>query len=212
MTISRAVETTDAFVELGRIRFSETDLPTALAKVADLARCTIPGADDVSVTLVAAEGVHTAAFTGRRAMTVDEWQYQRGLGPCLAAAAANITVTVPDMAGESRMANADLDENAMTLAQHTQNAMHSRAVIEQAKGIIMAEPRCSADEAFAVLAEASEHSGRRLREVAAALVADAVRTRQKRSSCDDEATATTRAESTHPEPALGVPDGLGRDT
>ena len=271
MTISRAVETTDAFVELGRIRFSETDLPTALAKVADLARCTIPGADDVSVTLVAAEGVHTAAFTGRRAMTVDEWQYQRGLGPCLAAAAANITVTVPDMAGESRwpdwanravdagvhssvsiglplhksmsgafnvyatephafdedaivlaetfagyaavsMANADLDENAMTLAQHTQNAMHSRAVIEQAKGIIMAERRCSADEAFAVLAEASEHSGRRLREVAAALVADAVRTRQKRSSCDDEATATTRAESTHPEPALGVPDGLGRDT
>src|SRR3954452_17567068 len=102
MTDPQAMKPTDAFAELGRIKFSETDFATVLATVARLAERTIPGADDVSITLVGAGGAYTAAFTGERAMTVDEWQYQQGHGPCLAAAAANITVTVPDMAGESR--------------------------------------------------------------------------------------------------------------
>ncbi|MEV6632588.1 GAF domain-containing protein [Actinoplanes sp. NPDC051470] len=102
MTDPQAIKPTDAFAELGRIDFTETDVATALTKVADLARRSIPGADDVSVTLLGAGGAHTAAFTGQRALTVDEWQYQQGHGPCLAAAAANITVSVPDMAGESR--------------------------------------------------------------------------------------------------------------
>lgn len=35
-------------------------------------RRSIPGADDVSVTLMGAGGAHTAAFTGPRATTVDE--------------------------------------------------------------------------------------------------------------------------------------------
>ncbi len=61
MTNPRAMEHTEAFAELGRIRFDETDLPTALAKVAELAERTIAGADEVSVTLVGAGGAHTAA-------------------------------------------------------------------------------------------------------------------------------------------------------
>jgi transcriptional regulator with GAF, ATPase, and Fis domain len=102
MTDPQAMTSAHAFAELGRINFRETDLAAALAKVADLAKGTISGADEVSITLVGAGGAHTAAYTGERAVTVDEWQYQQGHGPCLAAAAANITVTVPDMAGESR--------------------------------------------------------------------------------------------------------------
>ncbi len=224
-----------AFAELGRIRFSETDFATALAKVADLARRTIPGADDVSITLVGTGGAHTAAFTGQRAMTVDEWQYQHGHGPCLAAAAATITVTVPDVAGDCRwpdwtnraidagvhssmsiglpvresvsgavnvyatkphafdedavilaetfggyaavaMANAHLCDDGIPLARRAQAAVNDRAVIEQAKGIIMAERRCAADEAFAVLAKIAEYSGRDLPEAAALLVAGAAGT------------------------------------
>jgi AmiR/NasT family two-component response regulator len=48
--------------------------------------------------------------------------------------------------------------------------MASRAVIEQAKGVIMATTRCSADEAFRVLAEQSQHENRKLREVAEEIV------------------------------------------
>lgn len=52
--------------------------------------------------------------------------------------------------------------------------MQSRAVIEQAKGIIMGQRRCSADEAFAILARVSQDSNRKLREVAESLVDRAV--------------------------------------
>jgi AmiR/NasT family two-component response regulator len=54
-------------------------------------------------------------------------------------------------------------------------AMESRAVIEQAKGIIMGERRCTADDAFALLTKVSQDSNRKVRDVAAALVARATR-------------------------------------
>lgn len=46
--------------------------------------------------------------------------------------------------------------------------MQSRAVIEQAKGMLMATQRCSADEAF--LVRASQRENRKLREMADELV------------------------------------------
>lgn len=48
--------------------------------------------------------------------------------------------------------------------------MPRRAVIEQAKGILMGLQRCSADEAFQILARASQRENRKLREVAEELV------------------------------------------
>jgi len=232
MTDPQITEHTDAFAELGRINFSTTDVATALTKVADVARRSIPQADDVSITLVGPGGAHTAAFTGQLAITVDEWQYQQGHGPCLAAAAANITVSVPDLAGDSRwpdwadraldagvhcslsiglplresvsgalnvyarephafdgdvvvlaetfagyaavaMANAHLYEGDATLVGRTRAWTDRRAVIEQAKGIIMAERRCTADEAFAVLTKLAEYSHRELHDVAAGLTTSA---------------------------------------
>ncbi|SCE78328.1 GAF and ANTAR domain-containing protein [Micromonospora mirobrigensis] len=68
------------------------------------------------------------------------------------------------------LANAHLYESTATLAQQMQVAMQSRAVIEQAKGIIMGQRRCTAEEAFAILAKVSQDSNRKLREVAEALV------------------------------------------
>jgi GAF domain-containing protein len=59
---------------------------------------------------------------------------------------------------------------ATAFAEQMRQAMESRAVIEQAKGILMAENRCSADEAFKALVRASQDSHRKLREVAMLLV------------------------------------------
>jgi GAF domain-containing protein len=53
---------------------------------------------------------------------------------------------------------------------HMQIAMKSRAVIEQAKGILMERYKISEDRAFAVLTRASQQSNVKLREVADELV------------------------------------------
>lgn len=58
------------------------------------------------------------------------------------------------------------------LAEQLSEAMHSRATIEQAKGILMRSRRCGPDEAFDMLIGLSQASNRKLRDVAAALVAE----------------------------------------
>ncbi|MFI6272275.1 GAF and ANTAR domain-containing protein [Micromonospora zamorensis] len=223
-----------AISELGQIKFDETDLSGVLSQVSELARRTIPGAEEVSVTLLKQEGAHTAAFSGEMALRLDELQYEYEQGPCLEAARKAAVVSVPDMSEEARwpqwaaravqggalsslsigfpiqetvlgalniygvkpgafdddavtlaqtfagyaavaLANAHLYDTTATLAAQMQSAMQSRAVIEQAKGIIMGERRCTPDEAFAVLAKVSQDSNRKLRDVAAALVERAAR-------------------------------------
>ncbi|WP_200213762.1 GAF and ANTAR domain-containing protein [Micromonospora coerulea] len=72
------------------------------------------------------------------------------------------------------LANAHLYGTTATLAQQMREAMRNRAVIEQAKGIIMGERRCSPEEAFALLSKISQDTNRKVRDVAAALVARAV--------------------------------------
>ncbi|MFI7437876.1 GAF and ANTAR domain-containing protein [Micromonospora haikouensis] len=74
------------------------------------------------------------------------------------------------------LANAQLYDSTATLAQQMQEAMASRAVIEQAKGIIMAERRCTSGEAFDILAKVSQDSNRKVRDVAQALVDRAAET------------------------------------
>jgi GAF domain-containing protein len=224
------INATAAFAELGRIKLGETDLDGILAHVAGLAQQTLPGAREVSITLVRDSRPETAATTGPLALRLDEWQYEGGDGPCLQAAADKTTVSAPDLATESRwpgwagraaaagagsslsvglpiletltgalniygatrdafdeeaitlaqtfagyaavaLANAHLYETTANLAQHMQSAMETRAVIEQAKGIIMGERRCTADEAFDILTKASQNTNRKVRDIAAALVA-----------------------------------------
>jgi GAF domain-containing protein len=218
-----------AFAELGRMKLGETDLRGVLSRVAELARRTLPGAAEVSVTLVQGRRAHTAVSTGELALRLDERQYEDGKGPCLDASEGKVALSLPDMANEDRwpewaqiasaagagsslsiglpieeqmggalnvyatkpyafddetitlsetfagfaavaIANAHLYDATTTLAQHMQAAMESRAVIEQAKGIIMGERRCTAGEAFAVLTTVSQNSNRKVRDVAAALV------------------------------------------
>lgn len=56
------------------------------------------------------------------------------------------------------------------LAKQLQEAMESRAEIEQAKGILMAAERCNADEAFQILVRASQNQNRKLRAIAIEIV------------------------------------------
>jgi GAF domain-containing protein len=224
------MEPTEAFTQLGRIKLSETDLNGVFQQVAELAKRTIPGVTEASVTLVQGDRAHTPAFTGKLALALDESQYELGHGPCLVAASSTTTQAVPDMTSEGRwpdwtsraleagahsslsiglpvqdavtgavnlyatqreafdddaisvaqtfagyaavaMANAYHYNAKTTLAQHMEAALTSRAVIEQAKGIIMGDRRCTADEAFAILTKVSQDSNRKVRDVAAALVA-----------------------------------------
>jgi GAF domain-containing protein len=68
------------------------------------------------------------------------------------------------------LANAQLYASAYRMTQQLQEALTSRAVIDQAKGILMGQHRISADEAFNVLRTKSQNENRKLRELAQELV------------------------------------------
>ncbi len=68
------------------------------------------------------------------------------------------------------LTNIHLYESQKRVAEHLERALESRGVIDQAKGIVIAERRCSPDEAFQVLVELSQRTNRKLRDVAEALV------------------------------------------
>ncbi len=235
MTHAEPMDPKEAFAELGRIRLGDVDIDTLLDRIAQLAKRTIPGADEVSVTLLRGDTAHTVAFTGELAQKLDEKQYERGHGPCLEASATTATLSVPDTGSEQRwpdwarnarqagahsslsvglpvhdkvtgalnvyatkphafdddaialaqtfagfaavgLANTHLYETQAILAGHMQKAMENRAVIEQAKGIIMGDRRCTAEEAFAILSKLSQDTNRKLRDVATALVTKAADT------------------------------------
>jgi GAF domain-containing protein len=56
------------------------------------------------------------------------------------------------------------------MSAHLQAALASRAVIDQALGMIMSQNRCSPDEAFGVLRTASQNRNVKLRDIAAEMV------------------------------------------
>jgi GAF domain-containing protein len=69
------------------------------------------------------------------------------------------------------LANAQAYWDAHALSEQLTEAMQSRATIEQAKGILMAQSGVDADTAFAMLRSASQRENRKLRDVAHELVA-----------------------------------------
>lgn len=89
------------------------------------------------------------------------------------AEAVDLAVELAQFAGVLTT-SADQHHRADELAEQLQRAMDSRAVIEQAKGIVMAQRRCTPDEAFAHLVRLSQESHRKLRELAEMLVAGTV--------------------------------------
>jgi GAF domain-containing protein len=98
--------------------------------------------------------------------------------------ALNIYATQPRVFGpqEQLIAGRFADEASRALAlavriaertemsEHLQNALASRAVIDQALGIIMGQNRCTADEAFEVLRTISQNRNVKLRDIAAEMI------------------------------------------
>ena len=98
--------------------------------------------------------------------------------------AINLYSQDPGVWDEGALATAEMyaDEVARTLRlclrsadqaeinEDLKAALASRAVIDQAMGVIMAENRCSSEEAFRILRSASQNRNLKLRDVAAALI------------------------------------------
>jgi hypothetical protein len=68
------------------------------------------------------------------------------------------------------VSNMYLYESAVVRAEHLRAALDSRAVIDQAKGILMERFKLSADQAFQVLARVSMETNTKVREVAVRFV------------------------------------------
>jgi GAF domain-containing protein len=66
--------------------------------------------------------------------------------------------------------NAEAAARTIEDPNHLRTAMMSRAVIEQAKGILMERHKIKEDEAYTILTHASQRTNMKLREVAAELV------------------------------------------
>jgi GAF domain-containing protein len=228
------VDAAAAFGELSKIRLSDTDLNAVLARVAELAKATVAGADAVSVTLVTNGEPGTVAHTDELALALDEAQYERGYGPCLDAARDHETYAVHDTTTETRwqgwtanaaefgvrssvstglplqqtvtgalnvysrtpdvfdhdarellatfagyaavaLANAHLYATTAALSEQMAQAMKTRAVIEQAKGVLVSQQHVSPEEAFNILVRASQVGNRKLRDIAVAIVEGAAR-------------------------------------
>ncbi len=78
-----------------------------------------------------------------------------------------------DVAEAVAVAVANADAHAQ-LGEHSRNmrlAMESRSVIEQAKGVLMAQRGVDAEQAFEILREASQRANRKLRDIAVGVVA-----------------------------------------
>ena len=87
--------------------------------------------------------------------------------------AVELAAKFGDYAGVA-IAHATLYLSTSQLAEQMSHAMQSRAAIEQAKGILMAQRRCDADEAFNILVGLSQHSHQKLRDVARLLIEHAL--------------------------------------
>jgi GAF domain-containing protein len=68
------------------------------------------------------------------------------------------------------VANAEAHWQLGEQARNMRIAMDSRAVIEQAKGVLMAQRHVDAEQAFEILREASQRYNRKLREIALGIV------------------------------------------
>ena len=71
------------------------------------------------------------------------------------------------------VANADAHAQLFDQARNMRLAMESRAVIEQAKGVLMAQRHIDAESAFEILRDASQRYNRKLRDIAAGIVESA---------------------------------------
>ena len=221
--------------ELSRIPFGTQSLAEVLRRTTQLAVAAVPGADEVSITLLDEhDQARTVAFSGDLATVLDERQYADGYGPCLDAAQSGETLRIDDTAASEHypefaatalragvhstlaigmplpyeglaalnvytrtpgspvqgeeltalrtfadhaavtIANAALLSTRTRTVEQLTTAMRTRAVIEQAKGVVATMCACDPEDAFEFLRKRSQSLNRKLHDIAAEVVADAV--------------------------------------
>ncbi len=84
--------------------------------------------------------------------------------------------------GGTAVRNAEVYQACHDLVDNLHTALGSRAVIEQAKGIIHARLRVSPDEAFTLIKRRSRRTNRKVREIAAEVVGGQIDPRQLRGA------------------------------
>jgi transcriptional regulator with GAF, ATPase, and Fis domain len=227
---SRSVRAmTPGLARIAGLSLADHTVQSLLDEVCLLARDAVPGAVEVSMTVVQQDRPRTVATTGARALRLDERQYELNHGPCVDGTAAGQLVHVRDMATDARwptytplalelgihcslglplpvqrdlvsalnvyaeepdaygaesialaedlasyaaisLVNMhDIETNQATAAS-LRSAMESRAVIEQARGMLMAERRCTAEVAFDLMVTLAQATDRSLRELAQHMV------------------------------------------
>jgi len=86
------------------------------------------------------------------------------------AARRGVFAYIVDSTPEELQSAIDITLQRFSEYQSLQGAFGRRAVIEQAKGILMARHSIDADRAFGMLRDHSQHNGRKVADVAAAIV------------------------------------------
>jgi AmiR/NasT family two-component response regulator len=86
------------------------------------------------------------------------------------AAKRGVFAYIVDTTPEELQSAIDITLQRFTEYHNLQGAFGRRAVIEQAKGILMARHSLNADKAFEMLRDHSQHNGQRLADVASAIV------------------------------------------
>ena len=85
-----------AFAELALISVDSAPAEQTLRQVTELAKQTLPGVEEVSLTLIEHGQPRSPVFTGQLAVDLDERQYELGFGPCMDAAKTGQTILVDD--------------------------------------------------------------------------------------------------------------------
>ena len=94
---SSAVDRPDplqAFADLALIVAGDGPPEETLRLIAELAKQTLGGVEDVSLTVIDRDRPRSVVFTGPLAVHLDERQYELGFGPCLDAAKTGQTIIV----------------------------------------------------------------------------------------------------------------------
>lgn len=86
------------------------------------------------------------------------------------AARRGVFAYIVDTSPEELQSTLDITLQRFSEYHNLQGAFGRRAVIEQAKGILMARHRIGADQAFEMLREHSQHGGRKVLDVARGIV------------------------------------------
>ncbi len=90
-----------AFAELALIAVNTNPPEQTLRRVAELAKRTLAGVEDVSLTVVERGQPRSMVFTGPLAVDLDERQYELGFGPCLDAANTGQTIVIDTDSNDS---------------------------------------------------------------------------------------------------------------